>query len=132
MTPEGIISGLRVTGIYPFDKNVFTPDEFMASYATDRLFQEAQHNDASFLAAFSSSQTSLEFLEETLLPSSTSVTPFNSIVYPKSIRSFGRLEARNKDSKKRKQRKSEIYTDTPVKERIEEEANSKRKGKNTS
>ena len=102
MTPESIISRLRVTGIYPFDRNVFTPDEFMATYATDRPFQEAQHNDVPFLAAFSSSQTLLEFLEETPVPSSTSVTSLNSIVYPESIRPFGRLEARKKDSKKRK------------------------------
>ena len=30
-----IRSGFRVTGIYPFDRNIFTPDEFMSTYATD-------------------------------------------------------------------------------------------------
>ena len=33
MTPENIISGLRITGIYPFDRNVLTPDEFMVTYS---------------------------------------------------------------------------------------------------
>ena len=102
MTPESEIFGLRVTGIYPFDRNVFTSNEFMAAYATDLPFQEAQHNDVPFLAAFSSSQTLLELLEETPVPSLTSVTSLNCIVYPKRIRPFGRLEARKKDSKKRK------------------------------
>ena len=91
MTPENIISGYSVTGIYPFDGNVFTPDEFMATYATDRPFQEAQHDDVLFLAASSSSQTLLELLEETPVPSSTSITHSNSVVYPESIPHLGAL-----------------------------------------
>ena len=32
--PRNIISGFRVTGIYPFDRNIF--DEFTPSLVTDR------------------------------------------------------------------------------------------------
>ena len=103
----------------------------MATYATDRSFQEAQHDDVPFLAASSYSESLLELSKETPVLSPTSVTPPNSVVYPESICPFGRLEAIRKDSKKRKKKKLEIYPDTPVKERIEEETNSKSKGKIT-
>ena len=36
-TNENIISGFRVTGIYPFDKDIFTEDEYLPSYVTDRV-----------------------------------------------------------------------------------------------
>lgn len=36
MTPRSIQSGFRVTGIAPFDTNIFTEDEFLSSYVTDR------------------------------------------------------------------------------------------------
>lgn len=35
-TPQNILSGFRVTGIYPFNKDIFTDDEFLSSYVTDR------------------------------------------------------------------------------------------------
>lgn len=38
MTPANIISGFRKTGIYPFDRNVFSEDDFLVSYVTDRDF----------------------------------------------------------------------------------------------
>ena len=36
MTPVNIQSGFRVSGIYPFNRNIFTDDEFLPSVATDR------------------------------------------------------------------------------------------------
>ena len=42
MTPEYIRSGFRVTGIYPFDRNIFTPDEFISTYARERPIQEGR------------------------------------------------------------------------------------------
>ena len=36
MTPGNIVSGFRVTGIYPFDRNIFRDDEFLPSNVTDR------------------------------------------------------------------------------------------------
>ena len=34
--PENILSGFRATGISPFDRNVFSDNEFLSSYVTDR------------------------------------------------------------------------------------------------
>lgn len=33
--PQNILSGFRVTGMYPFNKDIFTEDEFLSSYVTD-------------------------------------------------------------------------------------------------
>lgn len=38
MTPANIISGFKKTGIYPFDRDVFSDDDFLVSYVTDRDF----------------------------------------------------------------------------------------------
>ena len=35
-TPKNITAGFRVSGICPFDRNVFSEDEFLSSYVTDR------------------------------------------------------------------------------------------------
>lgn len=36
LTPSIIISAFRKTGIYPYDRNIFTDDDFLASNVTDR------------------------------------------------------------------------------------------------
>ncbi|CAH1967356.1 unnamed protein product [Acanthoscelides obtectus] len=36
MTPENIMNGFRGTGIYPFNKNIFTDGDFLSSSVTDR------------------------------------------------------------------------------------------------
>lgn len=36
LTPSNIMSGFRVTGIYPFNKDVFSEQDFLPSYVTDR------------------------------------------------------------------------------------------------
>ncbi|XP_031337375.1 uncharacterized protein LOC116166537 [Photinus pyralis] len=40
MTPGNITSGFKKAGIYPFDKHVFTDDDFLVSSVTDRVFPE--------------------------------------------------------------------------------------------
>ena len=41
MTPENIQSGFRVSGIFPYNRNIFTDDEFLPSQVTDRPNPEA-------------------------------------------------------------------------------------------
>ena len=36
MTPTNIQSGFRVSGIFPFDRDIFSDEEFMPSNVTDR------------------------------------------------------------------------------------------------
>lgn len=40
MTPRNITSGFKKSGIYPFDKHVFTDDDFIVSSVTDRALPE--------------------------------------------------------------------------------------------
>ena len=39
MTPTNIHSGFRVSGIFPFDRDIFSDEEFMPSNVTDRLME---------------------------------------------------------------------------------------------
>lgn len=36
LTPRNIIKGFEITGIYPFNSEIFTEDDFRSSYVTDR------------------------------------------------------------------------------------------------
>lgn len=40
-TPENITAGFKAAGIYPFDRDVFKDEDFMASYVTDRSNPES-------------------------------------------------------------------------------------------
>ncbi|XP_052741963.1 uncharacterized protein LOC112051831 isoform X2 [Bicyclus anynana] len=44
MTPMNIINAFRKTGIYPFDRNVFTDEDFLPSAVTDRLYPDVLKN----------------------------------------------------------------------------------------
>ncbi|GBL91118.1 hypothetical protein AVEN_184481-1 [Araneus ventricosus] len=35
MVPTNIINGFKITGIYPFNRNIFSEDEFLSSFITD-------------------------------------------------------------------------------------------------
>ncbi|XP_037790091.1 uncharacterized protein LOC119585535 [Penaeus monodon] len=41
MTPSNIMSGFKVTGIYPFDKNIFQPENVLSACTTYRPLEEA-------------------------------------------------------------------------------------------
>ena len=41
MHPSHIMSGFKATGIFPFDKNVFSSDQFMSAYSTDKVLENA-------------------------------------------------------------------------------------------
>lgn len=44
-TPSNISSGFRVTGIYPFDRNIFSEEEYLSSYVTDRPSPDSVGNN---------------------------------------------------------------------------------------
>lgn len=43
-TPKNIIAGFEVSGIYHFNSNVFSEEEFLCSYVTDRQITETDGN----------------------------------------------------------------------------------------
>ena len=44
-TPQNIINGFRYTGIWPLNRLIFIPDDFLASYVTDRDFEVVKNFD---------------------------------------------------------------------------------------
>ncbi len=56
--PENIASGFRAAGIYPFDKDEFKDEDFMASYVTDRSNPENEDLDDAVAAGTCSSGAS--------------------------------------------------------------------------
>ena len=114
-----IRSGFRVTGIYPFDRNLFTPDEFMSTYATDRPIQDVQQADIPLIAD-DPSETPHEVQQPDNPFADDQVQPCmgrHMLVQPDTLRPFGHLGARREGSMKRKKGKSEINTHTPVKKK---------------
>lgn len=45
MTPMNILSGFRNTGIFPFNRNIFSEVDFLISAVTDRPFAEVEGNN---------------------------------------------------------------------------------------
>ena len=130
MTPANITSGFRATGIYPFDRNIFTEDHFLSNYATDRPMP-ATTEEASTSTSSPSHTGQCEVQPST--PNSTSTLDSNAprtMISPEDIRPFGRLEARKPDAvRRRKKGQSQIFTDTPIRNQLLEEKAKKGKGR---
>lgn len=43
-TPENIINGFKYTGIWPINRDIFTPDDYLSSYVSDRPADEVTTN----------------------------------------------------------------------------------------
>nr|CAH7758966.1 unnamed protein product [Callosobruchus chinensis] len=99
MTPSNIKSGFKKTGIFPFDRDVFTEDEFLVSEVTNRPLTVDDQQP-------STSRAVLQAVE-------------NQIKSPLEFRDYPRAGPR-KNTSKRKKGKSLILTDSPVKNEIEE------------
>lgn len=124
MTPSNIKSGFKKTGICPFDRDIFTEDQFLTSEVTNRqLTEEHQELQSSGLTTPiidaqrpSTSRAALQAFE-------------NQIKSPLECRDYPRAGPR-KNVNKRKRGKSVILTDTPVKNEIEERAREREEKKN--
>ncbi|KAJ8911107.1 hypothetical protein NQ315_003369 [Exocentrus adspersus] len=117
-TPSNIVSGFKRTGIYPFNENTFTDENFFAAFVTDRNLPEDQTK---------ASSSTLEKVSPPDLPdgplTSTLITPEKILPFPKAA---PRLKSGG-----RKHGKSRIITQTPEKNEIEvEQLSRKRKKEN--
>ncbi|KAI4454495.1 hypothetical protein MML48_9g00005239 [Holotrichia oblita] len=109
MTPVNIKSEFRKTGIYPFDKFIFTDDDF-ASSVTDRNVN--QNNVESTLVTDPNEPSTSRCTEENNQSKGTFISPQEFKGYPKA-------EERINKRKKREKAKSIIATDTPEKIALE-------------
>ena len=136
-TPENITSGFRVSGIYPFDKDVFPEHEFLPSAVTDRPDPaltnptpapqelEAVHilPDSSPSPGMSESLTSNEaHLPVAILPDDSELADFS----PLKSHPLPKAPPRKQPTKGRKKRRSAILTDTPERNALAEESASKK------
>lgn len=132
VTPKNITAGFKKSGIYPFNSEPFTEEEFLTSYATDRPMP---HNEG-MCSSTEGISTSTELATSSTrayspskcIPSSSQ----HSTLSPADIRPYPKASPRKLIKKGRKKGRSTIVTDTPEKEEIERialERKQKRLGK---
>lgn len=137
-TPRNIVAGFRKTGIFPFDRNIFSETDFLRSTVTDKPLvsneQERKENGDSDnindTASTSKCSETKSFVSEignsdnkTECSGSTNNENVdqNELVKPEEILPFPKVTITKKKRQGRKSRKSLILTDTPNKTEIEEE-----------
>lgn len=113
-TPTNIQSCFRVTGIYPFNRDVFKDYEFAPSFVTDRPLASPTTVQQQALAPPITSQQAL------VPPTTTCSTALPS---PEDICPFPKADPR-KLAQRRRKCTSAAVTDTPVKAQIENETRS--------
>jgi len=127
-TPENIMSGFRVTGICPFNNQVFKEDEFLSSFVTDR--QPPQDAEALIPETAQATvgpiqetpqETEHPIQETPQEPVDTQKTPPRSHISPEEIRPYPKAAPRKPTSRGRKKVQSMVLTDTPNKERLQTE-----------
>jgi transposase-like protein len=127
MTPKNIQNGFRVTGIWPYNCDVFRDDEFESSYVTDRPVNDAildtSVTDHPENESAPGPSVTVQLVNEST--SGSSVTDQNMEVgivkTPQEVLPFPKAFQR-KSTKGKKRGCSQILTDTPVKAVLEYEA----------
>ena len=120
LTPSNIQAGFKVAGIFPFNRDVFSSEEFEPGSVTDQPIPAEQVPQ--------SPQTSLPATVNSSTPSPVAQDgPSTSagIVTPEQLRPFGHAE-RRKSTNRGKKRKTAILTDTPVKNALLNEKTKKK------
>lgn len=118
-TTANIMAGFRVSGTFPFNRDVFSDDEFMSAYVTDRP-------DPVLHSSSDEQQPAADLNTETVLTLSDSQQNVSHAGHvaqtktPEQIRPFPKAAAR-KTKSGRKKGKTQILTDTPVKIALEED-----------
>jgi len=119
LTSNNIQAGFRCTGIFPYNRNIFTTLDYAPSYVTDRptpLLDESDKNEHN-------SNKSQNSDNQPLPSTSRSVPEFS----PETVRPLPKAPPRKNENRGKKKRKSTVYTETPEKEKIREEYEEKKK-----
>lgn len=136
-TSMNIINGFRKTGIFPYNANIFSEDEFSPAFVTDRpdpnnLLEKDSPQQALMnttesdppLSISVNSQCEPESSRNENINSKENETFDPSIAFsPETVRPYPKAGPRKACTTNRRKRKSAILTDTPVKDSLEEEQN---------
>ncbi|XP_031332515.1 uncharacterized protein LOC116162896 [Photinus pyralis] len=122
-TKDNIIKGFQKTGIWPYNPSVFSNDDFLMSYVTDRPFNENEQGNESTSVDkehcnINCGSNESRFCEMNI-PSTSTSTCMEQVLTPEHIMPYPKAAPR-KVKQCRKRGKTRILTDTPEKEEIEE------------
>ena len=126
LAPKNIKSGFIVTGIRPFNSNIFTDENFLPSAVTDRPCEGNEQKITVLEVLASNSGVSSHSSTSSLNAGPSTSEGNDHHVSPVDIRDFPKAGAR-KETRKRKSSLSAIITDTPVKAALESEVRARRK-----
>ena len=135
MTPENITKGFERCGIYPFNRDIFTENDFLCNFVTDRPqaepVQPQENNETNY------NETEPHRPEENnnincdeAGPSRINIDASDPIpkkfLTPEQIKGYPKAPPRKQNSNARKRGRSLIPTDTPEKTLIDNKANEKK------
>lgn len=131
-TPQNILSGFRKSGIYPLDTEIFTDDDFLGAYVTDRI-PGSQPTENVTPRPESVEENSRSHITSADLDAPTPGTSFDAgnkrsgsdtpqskhevadIVTPEEVQLYPKATPRKKSNRGRRVGKTMIATDTPEK-----------------
>ncbi|CAI6372200.1 unnamed protein product [Macrosiphum euphorbiae] len=140
MTMKNIQAGFKATGIYPFDKNIFTDDDYLVSAVTDRPYQNVDTSivNNNLLPQSSSSTTEIKTNQNINLTEKSEAsfdkpgrqplilnTTESTNVSPDTIRPYPKADDRKNKMHNKRKKVSAVVTDTPEKLKIEEATKTK-------
>ena len=122
LTPKNIRSGFAACGIWPFNRDIFCEDEFLSSYVSDRPHCSTSDHEITDQPKdhYSISSTPSTSILIPSTPAASEEIENASIFHPISSEAISPLpqctQPRKKSSGRKKKRKTQILTDTPVKD----------------
>lgn len=138
-TKENIEKGFEVTGIFPFQRNIFSDDEFLSSFVTDRELPQinanvmdieksqepANENMVDLPALTNQVNDSRPIVQPSPCNSDQQIASTSKGLTPELIRPFPKAAERKKTRRGRQPGKTRILTDTPEKREVEEQKKKK-------
>lgn len=135
ISPSNIIAGFKVSGIYPFNKDIFPEQEFLPSYSTDR--PENVSNESSKVRIVDNNEkepvagpSRVNNLQESSLnrPSENEIPTLNSEtiettspITPLKLKPLPKAQQSKTTRSSRNRRSTTILTDSPVRKALREE-----------
>ena len=112
-TPRKIRSGFEVTGIHPFNTDIFTESDFVAASVTDRPFEYANEDNPALEHAVGDQITDDQLVASTSGTSGVqrTIPEPSTPVTPEQVRPLPRAGHRKEFAKEMKQRRTQTITE---------------------